>query len=144
MRRRTPRMSRVYAIEPTPTLIGAVADHRVIAHPRQLFDVVRALAAGVLRHETVPDEFAAIIADLTAAHGRALVHAGPDVPAESIALVHAVNEALGGRGTTFDVLEPVEHKPTDHGDSLRALVKDMHDGRVETLLGCSVWSASLR
>jgi molybdopterin-containing oxidoreductase family iron-sulfur binding subunit len=131
---RTRQMSRVYAIEPTPTLIGAAADHRVIAHPRQLFDVVHALAAGVLRHETVPEQFAAIIDDLKAARGRALVHAGPDVPAESIALIHAVNEALGGRGTTFDVLEPVEHKPTDHGDSLRALVRDMHDGHVETLV----------
>jgi molybdopterin-containing oxidoreductase family iron-sulfur binding subunit len=131
---RTQRMSRVYAIEPSPTLIGAAADHRVIAHPRQMFDVVRALAAGVLRNEQVPDQFAALIADLKAAKGRALVHAGPDVPAQSIALVHAVNEALGGRGTTFDVLEPIEHRPADHGDSLRALVKDMHDGRVETLV----------
>ena len=30
---RTQTMSRIYAIEPTPTLIGSVADHRFIAGP---------------------------------------------------------------------------------------------------------------
>ncbi len=132
---RTGRMSRLYAIEPTPTLTGARADHRMIAHPRQLHEVVRALAASVLGgRQAAPAPFAAIIDDLKAAHGRALVHAGPDMTRESIALVHAVNEVLGGRDRTFDVLEPAEHAPVDQGESLRALVKDMHDARVETLV----------
>ena len=56
---------------------------------------------------------APLIADLQAAHGRALVHVGPDQPAELHALVHAMNEALGARGTTFDLIEPVAHQPVD-------------------------------
>ena len=47
---RTARMSRVYAIEPTPTLIGAAADHRFIAGPRDLPGIVAALADAVLRN----------------------------------------------------------------------------------------------
>jgi Fe-S-cluster-containing dehydrogenase component len=131
---RIARMSRLYAIEPTPTLTGAMADHRLIANPSEMLAVVQALAAGVLRNEKVPADFATLIADLTGNAGNVLVHAGPDLEPETIALVHAINETLGGRGRTFDVIEPTEHAPTDHGDSLRALVKDMHDGRVETLV----------
>ena len=33
---RTRKMSRIYAIEPTPTLTGAIADHRFVAGPREL------------------------------------------------------------------------------------------------------------
>lgn len=47
---RTTKMSRVYAIEPTPTLIGAVADHRFIAGPRDLRWIVAALADAILRN----------------------------------------------------------------------------------------------
>ena len=50
---RTPRMSRLYAIEPTPTLIGSVADHRFIAGPNELHRAVAALAAGILHDASV-------------------------------------------------------------------------------------------
>jgi molybdopterin-containing oxidoreductase family iron-sulfur binding subunit len=131
---RTARMSRIYAAEATPTLIGAVADHRLPAHPERLHALVQALAATVLGQTPPQGEFAPLIADLTGAHGRAYVHAGPDLPAETIALCHAINEALGGRGHTFEVVEPVEHAPTDQTGSLRALAAEMHAGAVESLV----------
>ena len=63
----------------------------------------------------------------------ALVHAGPDLPAEAHALVHQINERLGGRGTTFGFIEPVAASG-DETDGMAALMDDMQAGRVETLL----------
>ncbi|MBN9563364.1 MAG: TAT-variant-translocated molybdopterin oxidoreductase [Alphaproteobacteria bacterium] len=134
---RTQRMSRVYAVEPTPTLIGTAADHRFIAGPREMHEIVTALSAALLTGATpghAPDWVGAVASDLKAAHGRAFVHVGPDQPAETHALVHAMNEALGGRGATFDLIDPVEHGPTDQAASLAALVEDMRAGRVTALL----------
>ena len=134
---RTHAMSRVYAIEPTPTLIGSVADHRFIAGPAELHAAVAAIAAGVL-HDAQADAAPAwagpVIADLKAARGRALVHVGPGQPAQMHALAHALNEGLGGRGSTFDVIDPVAHAPTDQAGSLRALIADMQAGRVSSLV----------
>ncbi len=134
---RTPRMSRVYAIEPTPTLIGSVADHRFIAGPNELHRVVAALAAGILHDASAvsaPDWVGAVIADLKAARGRALVHVGPDQTAELHVLALAMNEALGARGITFDLIEPVAHEPVDQAASLRALIAAMQAGQVANLL----------
>ncbi len=75
-----------------------------------------------------------VLADLKAAQGRALIHAGPDLPPEAHALVHAMNEALGGRGKTYDLVEPAEYRPEDQGAGLAALLHDMEAGQVETLL----------
>ena len=46
---RTGRMSRVYAIESTPTLIGAAADHRIVAGPVRIRQIMNALAAEFLQ-----------------------------------------------------------------------------------------------
>jgi molybdopterin-containing oxidoreductase family iron-sulfur binding subunit len=134
---RTQTMSRVYAIEPTPTLIGSVADHRFIAGPTDLQQTVMVLAGAILRNEptdSAPDWAHSIVADLKATAHRALVHVGPDQPAEIHALAHAMNEALGARGTTFDLIEPVAHVPVDQAQSLRDLIAAMQGGKVTNLL----------
>ena len=135
---RTQAMSRLYAIEPTPSLTGLAADHRFIADPREMVRTVGMLADAVLRGAPPPADappwLAGMAADLRAAHGRALVHAGPDLPAEAHALVHAMNEALGGRGATYVLTEPVEADPVDHAASMRDLLADMRAGRVHTLV----------
>ncbi len=134
---RTQRMSRLYAVEPTPTLTGSVADHRFIAGPRELHRIVIALAGAILQGSapsTAPDWIAPVVADLTANPGRALVHVGPDQPAETHALVHAINEKLGARGTTLDLIAPAAHEPIDQAASLRELVDDMRTGKVSSLL----------
>ena len=130
-------MNRVYAAEPTPSLIGAVADHRFVAGPREMHAALIALAGGVLRNEQpggAPDWVAPVLDDLRGAHGRAFIHLGPDHPAEAHALVHAMNEALGARGATMQLIESPEYRPTDQGADMRALMTDMEAGRVETLL----------
>ncbi|MGH8276574.1 MAG: 4Fe-4S dicluster domain-containing protein, partial [Steroidobacteraceae bacterium] len=137
---RTGKMSRIYAIEPTPTLTGTVADHRFIAGPRELHQIVMALAAEILegpespRLPEVPDWVNKISADLIANRGRALVHAGPDQPAETHALVHAMNEALGARGNTLELIAPVAHTAGGQAASLAELADDMRTGKVSTLL----------
>ena len=134
---RTHKMSRLYAMEPTPTLTGSVADHRFIAGPRELRQVVIALAAGILQDSPLsaaPDWVGKVMADLTANRGRALVHVGPYQPPETHALVHAINEKLGARGNTLDLITPVAHAVPDQAASLAELVDDMHAGKVNTLL----------
>ncbi len=132
---RTRKMSRVYAAEPTPTLTGSVADHRFIAGPHELHEAVMALAASILEGVPLsgPDWVGQVIADLTANRGRALVHAGPDQPPETHALVHAINEKLGARGNTLELLAPVAY-PADRAAPLADLVEDMRTGKVGTLL----------
>ncbi|HZK91790.1 MAG TPA: TAT-variant-translocated molybdopterin oxidoreductase [Stellaceae bacterium] len=134
---RTRKMSRLYAVEPTPSLTGAAADHRFVAGPRELHGIFLALAAGILQRpasSTAPGWVDKVVADLTANQGRALVHAGPGQPAETHALVHAINEKLGARGTTLELVEPAAHAPVDQAASLRDLVEDMRAGKVSTLL----------
>ncbi|HST76065.1 MAG TPA: TAT-variant-translocated molybdopterin oxidoreductase, partial [Acetobacteraceae bacterium] len=66
------RMSRVYAVEPTPTLIGTAADHRFIAGPREMHQAITALAASLLNglaSGDAPDWVGAVCDDLKAAHG---------------------------------------------------------------------------
>jgi MoCo/4Fe-4S cofactor protein with predicted Tat translocation signal len=133
----TDKMSRVYAIEPMPTLIGAAADHRFIAGPHDLRQITLAFAAGILGTpppSDAPAFAAAVISDIAANRGRALIHAGPDQPPEIHALVFAMNEALGARGNTFELIAPVAHAAPGHEISLTELARELHGGKVSTLL----------
>ncbi len=134
---RTRKMSRIYAIEPTPTLTGAIADHRFIAGPRELHRIVMALAAGVL-HDTslsaAPDWMDDVIADLAANYGRALIHVGPEQPPETHALAHAMNEALGARGQTLELIAPLVQTTSPQPQSLDELVDEMRAGKVNALV----------
>ena len=66
--------------------------------------------------------------------GRALIHVGPDQPPETHALAHAMNERLGARGNTLELIAPVAHSAGDEAASLAELVDDMRAGKVNTLL----------
>jgi anaerobic selenocysteine-containing dehydrogenase len=74
------------------------------------------------------------VADLKAAHGRVLVHVGAAQPAELHALAHAMNEALGARGATYDLIEPAFPQAALQADAMKALIADMHAGQVSHLL----------
>ena len=136
-------MSRVYAIEPTPTLLGAVADHRIAAGPARLQQIMSAMAAALLAEPAAATGpqlgqapwLAAMIADLKRARGRALVHVGADQPAELHALAHRINAALGGRGITFDLIDEIAPPAADEqAQTLEDLSADMQDGKVAHLL----------
>ena len=126
-------MSRVYAIEATPTLMGAAADHRFALKPPEIEVVLRAIAAQVgsgpaeWSGDDRPHWVDAIADDLIAHKGAALAHAGPEQSPAIHALAHAINAALGA---------PVRHIEPVAVDAsgIVELAADMQGGKVDTLL----------
>jgi len=143
-------MNRLYAIESMPTSTGARADHRLPARPSEIEAIARAIAvisaapgprgAGVFAdigqsfEPAVVKWIAAVARDLQAHRGSSLVVAGDSQPAPVHALAHAMNAALGNAGKTVVYTDSVEAEPIDQLQSLRDLVGDMTDGRVDALV----------
>jgi MoCo/4Fe-4S cofactor protein with predicted Tat translocation signal len=133
-------MNRLYVVEPTPTVTGATADHRLPLRASDVELFARALAAklGLGGSATPPagaDKWVdAVAADLQQHKGASLVVAGEQQSAEVHALAHAINAALGNVGATLYYTEPVEVHPVNHLESLRELCSDIDAGKVDTLL----------
>ncbi len=139
-------MSRLYAVEPTPSVTGATADHRLPLRASDVEVFARALAEKVVDVTVKPtlanpapppgsEKFLDVVAkDLLEHHGKCLVVAGEHQPSSVHALVHQINAALGNVGTTLYYTAPVEANPVNNLESLRELCSDIYDGKVETLL----------
>ena len=133
-------MSRLYVVEPTPSVTGSSADHRLPLRSAEIGHLARALAAklglgGSGKLEPVAEKWLdAVVKDLKKYPRRTLVVAGEQQPAEVHALVHAINGALGNIGTTLYYTELVEAHPVNHLDSLRELCADIDAGKVTALL----------
>src|SRR5205823_13032748 len=118
-------MSRVYAIESTPTLLGAKADHRLALAPAEIARALRHLAAALgagpsdwLQSEAPQAGWLTAAAeDLQQHRGHSLIHLGPEQPAELHMLGHAINGALGNFGTTIRTIEPVAANALPHRTS---------------------------
>ncbi|MBV9544268.1 MAG: molybdopterin oxidoreductase, partial [Chloroflexi bacterium] len=146
-------LSRVYAVESTPSLLGAVADHRLPLGAGAIepfaFALASALGVDVGAAQTPATEvdqawLTNLVNDLRA-HGRtSLVIPGEFQSPNVHALAHSINAALGSVGTTLDYSNPVALDAVDHVSSLRSLVSDMQAGRVALLVilgGNPVYSA---
>lgn len=133
-------MNRLYVVEPTPSVTGASADHRLPLRASEVELFARALAGKLglgISAKVSPDAekwLEAAAKDLQKNKGASLVVAGEHQPAEVHALVHAINAALGNVGTTLHYTEPVEAHPVSHIESLHELCNDIDAGKVETLL----------
>jgi MoCo/4Fe-4S cofactor protein with predicted Tat translocation signal len=133
-------MNRLYVVEPTPSVTGATADHRLPLRASEVELFARALAAklGLGGSAAVPPVaekwLDAVAKDLQKHKGASLVVAGEQQPAEVHALAHSINAALGNVGTTLYYTEPVEARPVHHLESLRELCADIGAGKVETLV----------
>ncbi len=137
-------LNRFYMVESTHTNTGAKADHRLGMLARRIETFARVVASrtdtGVpapgaeSTGELDPAFVEGVIADLTAARGRSIVIAGRQQPAAVHALAHAMNQALGNVGQTVFHTAPIEAFPTNNNESLRQLVQDMNQARVEMLL----------
>ena len=151
-------MNRLYAIESTPTLTGAKADHRLPVKASEIEAVARELAAAVggggstgspqgsastpqlgasVPRPGTPDiakYVAAIAKDLQAHRGRSLIVAGDYQPEAVHQLARSMNEALGNVGTTVTYGQDVEVNATDRYASLAELVRAMDAGEVTTLV----------
>ena len=133
------KMSRFYIVESTPTNTGGKADHRLPVRASEVEQVARAIAAGlgVGSGTAKPEQqkfVAALVKDLQAHKGAAVVIAGDNQPPVVHALAHAMNQALGAVGTTVFYTDPVEAKPQDQTAALKELVDDMNAGKVDLLL----------
>ena len=136
-------MSRLYAVEVSPSPTGTLADHRLPLRASELPSFAQALAAelglgGFARPAALGEKAkmlaAAAAKDLKAAAGRSVVVAGDFAPAEVHAAAHAMNEALGNVGKTVFRTDPVEARPVDQLASIRDLAEDAKRGDVQLLL----------
>jgi molybdopterin-containing oxidoreductase family iron-sulfur binding subunit len=133
-------MNRLYVVEPTPSVTGASADHRLPVRASEVELFARALAGKLGLGGSAPLSpgtekwLEAVARDLQRHKGASLVVAGEQQSAEVHALAHAVNAALGNVGTTLYYAESVEAHPVNHLESLRELCADMDAGKVDTLL----------
>jgi MoCo/4Fe-4S cofactor protein with predicted Tat translocation signal len=134
-------MSRFYAAEPTPSITGSNADHRLPVAAHEIADLAAALTAlvgaggagGDVPHNATEWVWAAA-QDLRANAGASIVLAGETQPPEVHALVAQINASLGNVGATVRHCAPVEANPVNQLDSLKTLVDEMRRGAVELLV----------
>ncbi len=135
-------MNRLYAVEVTPGLTGASADHRLAVRPGHLPEVAWALAGilGVPLRDKVtrPGKeqtfLEAVARDLLDHKGKSLVIAGEHEPPVVHALANAMNVLLGNVGGAVVYQTPVVLGPLDPVASLRELAADLDQGEVELLI----------
>jgi MoCo/4Fe-4S cofactor protein with predicted Tat translocation signal len=130
-------MSRLYAVECTPGLMGSQADHRLRLKPSEMEDFTRALHAAVGGAGNAGPWAAwlgPLVADLQANAGASIVMPGEYQPPAVHALAHAINERLGNGGNTVFQSTPAEARPIDQMASIRELAYDMERGAVSLLV----------
>lgn len=135
-------MSRLYVVESTFSLTGSNADHRLSLKPAQVETFARALAArlGVSGVPAPAGETPGqawldpLAADLQRVGAAALVLAGERQPAVVHALALAMNQVLSSIGSTVNLVAPVEFAPPEPTLTLNALVDELNNGQVNTLL----------
>lgn len=142
----TTDMNRMYAIESTPTITGAMADHQLPVRPTDVQQLALAIASQLGAQTggstgaipaNVPKEWVpALVKDLLSHRGTSLVVAGDDQPAAVHYLAHAMNVVLGNVGATVVYTDLVEYgDPSgDQVTSLKSLVDDMKSGGVKILV----------
>ncbi len=145
-RRRSAQPNRLYVVEPTPSNTGAMADHRHAVRAGDVGDVARAIANALglavgapppdltSRYPGLEGWITAVTRDLAARKGRSVVAAGRTQPPEVHAIAHALNHALGNVGQTVILTDPVAPVAHPQRTDLATLTREMHAGRVDTLV----------
>jgi molybdopterin-containing oxidoreductase family iron-sulfur binding subunit len=133
-------INRLYAVETTPSLTGAKADHSIAIKPSQMAAFAKAVAkaVGVAGAESDyaenADWIAAMAKDLVANAGSSVVIAGKDQPPMVHAIANAINEKLGAIGKTVKFIEPLSpNAETPQLEQLRELYRDIEAGKVKLL-----------
>ena len=137
-------MNRLYAVEGVFSLTGAMADHRLRLHSRQIAPFLAALAsrlgapaaaglsgAGIAGVD--PRWIDALAKDLLANRGAGIIVAGERQPAAVHAAVCALNNHLGNTGRTVSYYETKDASLPNTG-SLASLVAAMKAGTIQTLV----------
>jgi molybdopterin-containing oxidoreductase family iron-sulfur binding subunit len=135
--------NRLYVIEPSPTVTGAIADHRLPMQAADIESFARALAiklgaisdSAVRNPQSAIDHWISAIAeDLFQNRGNSIVIAGENQPPVVHALAHNLNHFLGSVGSTITFTESAEANPVNQTDSLRELVEALKSDSVEALI----------
>src|SRR6266566_5260228 len=134
------KMSRLYVVESGISSTGAKADHRLAIRSVDIEGFARALAgfsgieteAAGARNQAAKFLLAAG-KDLQNRRGSSVVIAGDHQPPAVHALAHAINQALGNVGRTVFCTDPVLSNTDNQTDSLKELVGDMREGKVDLL-----------
>lgn len=134
------KMNRLYAVESSPSLTGAMADHRLALKASEVAGFALAVAheVGVNADGAAfagkKSWIAAVARDLKKHRGRCLVVAGEYQSPEVHYLAHALNAALGNVGKTVFYTRSVEANPVLQADSIAELANDMAAGAVDLLV----------
>ena len=134
------KMSRFYSIESTPTNTGGKADHHLPVRASEMEPLARVIASGLGVGDEQPMKLrqqnfvAALVKDLLAHKGAAVVIPGDNQPPAVHALAHAMNQALGAVGNTVIYTDTVEAKPQIQTAALKELVGDLNAGKVDLLI----------
>jgi molybdopterin-containing oxidoreductase family iron-sulfur binding subunit len=141
-RGKEPDMNRLYVVEPTPSITGAMADHRLALPASDIITLTRAVARRLGIKEGVGEDAPAVgryaawidalVADLQAHRGSCVVLAGEPQPPQVHVLAHMMNELLGNLGSTILYTEPVEERTPKDG-ALSDLAREMGQGAVDAL-----------
>jgi molybdopterin-containing oxidoreductase family iron-sulfur binding subunit len=140
IRKSNPKMNRLYTIESVYSVTGAASDHRLAVKPSEVELVARALygaltGGSISVPASVPEAWlTAVVNDLKANSGEAVVIPGEQTTPATQALCHAINAALNAIGSTVVYTEPVEGEAQIQTAALKALVDEMNAGKVQTLL----------
>jgi molybdopterin-containing oxidoreductase family iron-sulfur binding subunit len=149
-------MNRLYVVESTPSITGAMADHRGALRASDVEAFARRLAGRLdvnVGEEPgseprslgdVDSWIDALARDLEKHTGSSLVLAGDAQPPVVHALAHALNDKLGNVGRTVRYTQPLASESVDQMTSLRELVDEMRAGTVDCLVilgGNPVYSA---
>ncbi len=136
-------INRLYAVESTFTVTGAMADHRLRLASSHLLAFAAALAARVtgstqfdklsqgLEFKDQEKWLAACAADLLEHKGSAVIVAGSHLPAEVHAIVYALNEALAAIGSTLDYVKIADPAASA---GITEVVSALQAGSVKTLV----------
>jgi len=137
LRRNGAARVRLYTLESTPGLAGAMADERLALSPSEIervaWRVAALLGAGPTSfpaYEPTARWERAIAAALKGNAGACTIMAGARLTPQTHALVHAMNSRLGNAGRTVEYIAPVAPESA----TLSALADDMHAGRVSALM----------
>jgi len=136
-------MSRLYIAEPTPTITGSNADHRIAVAARDIRALAEEIAVRIgasPRSAPLPKELVSFepwiqvaANDLVANRGASIVIAGDEQPAEVHELLAEIDNHLGNLQSTVMRRSAIEVSRANHRDSLGQLVDEMKSGAVQLL-----------
>ncbi|HUC99078.1 MAG TPA: TAT-variant-translocated molybdopterin oxidoreductase, partial [Candidatus Polarisedimenticolaceae bacterium] len=136
-------INRLYVAEPTPSITGSMADHRVAIAAGRIGSLAQAVARRLGAKQSGAEDaqelapykswIEAVAADMQQHRGSSLVVAGEFQPPQVHALAHSMNQLLGNVGRTVVYVAPTEESPAAGTSSLQELARDMAQGAVEAL-----------